>query len=172
MIISNILSFRKREVQVEYISLAASMGMATLIVQMAILKLDLSIVAICFVKNLFATFFNIVLIMYSNRIRIVVRSYFLGVLVYVIGSIPYVEISIISFYQGNLTLGLHLLQYYAVVYLCMGLFIKQYLNLSKKLINRILDGDLFWESPFFYLKNICSCLVIGNHYIRCNIRYQ
>jgi hypothetical protein len=52
----------------------------------------------------------------------------------------------------------------------MGLFIKQYLNFSKKLINRIFDGEFFWI-PVFLFRQYCPCIIKVNHYIMSNIRY-
>jgi len=135
--------FVTRDFWVEYISLYVSIIISTLIVQMAILKMEMSIIIFCLVKSFVVTFPNIIAIMYGRRITIVVKNWFMEVILYVICSLPYVEITLIAMYKQDFDLSIDMLKYYALVYFVMGLFIKSYLDFSKKLINRIFDGEFF-----------------------------
>lgn len=139
-----------REFWVEYISLYVSIIISTLIVQMAILKMEMSIIIFCLVKSFLVTFPNIIAIMYGRRINIVVKNWFMEVLLYVICSLPYFEITLIAMYEQDFILGMDMLKYYILVYFVMGLFIKPYLSFSKKLINRIFDGEFFWTPVFLF----------------------
>lgn len=142
--------FVTRDFWVEYISLYVSIIISTLIVQMAILKMEMSIIIFCLVKSFVVTFPNIIAIMYGRRITIVVKNWFMEVILYVICSLPYVEITLIAMYKQDFDLSIDMLKYYALVYFVMGLFIKSYLNFSKKLINRIFDGEFFWIPVFLF----------------------
>lgn len=139
-----------REFWVEYISLYVSIIISTLIVQMAILKMDMSIIIFCLIKSFLVTFPNIIAIMYGRRINIVVKNWFMEVLLYVVCSLPYFEITLIAMYKQDFILSIDMLKYYALVYFVMGLFIKPYLSFSKKLINRIFDGEFFWTPVFLF----------------------
>lgn len=142
--------FVTRDFWVEYISLYVSIIISTLIVQMAILKMEMSIIIFCLVKSFVVTFPNIIAIMYGRRITIVVKNWFMEVILYVICSLPYVEITLIAMYKQDFDLSIDMLKYYALVYFVMGLFIKSYLDFSKKLINRIFDGEFFWIPVFLF----------------------
>jgi len=139
-----------REFWVEYISLYVSIIITTLIVQMAILKMEMSIIIFCLIKSFLVTFPNIIAIMYGRRITIVVKNWFMEVLLYVVCSLPYFEITLIAMYKQDFSLSMDMLKYYVIVYFVMGLFIKPYLSFSKKLINKIFDGEFFWIPVFLF----------------------
>lgn len=136
-------TLKTREFWVEYISLYLSITIATLIVQMAVLKIEMGIIVFCLIKSLLVTFPNIIAIMYGRRITIVTKHWFMEVLIYTICSIPYMEISLIYLYKKDILLSMDMIKWYAAIYFIMGLFIKWYLSLSKRMINKIFDGELF-----------------------------
>ena len=138
-----IRTIKTRDFWVEYISLYISITIATLIVQMAILRMEMSIIIFCLIKSLLITFPNIIAIMYGRRITIVTNNYLIEVILYVICSLPYWEITLIYLYKKDFLLSLDMIKYYTMVYFLMGLFINYYLSLSRKLINKIFDGGLF-----------------------------
>jgi len=163
-------AIKTRDFWVEYISLYVSITIATLIVQMAILKMEMSIIIFCLVKSLLITFPNIIAIMYGRRINIFVKNYLMEVVLYVVCSLPYWEITLIYLYKKDFLLSVDMMKYYVIVYFIMGLFIKWYLGFSRRLINKIFDGEFFWI-PVFLFRLYCPCIIKGNHYIMCNIRY-
>ncbi|MEI7557742.1 MAG: hypothetical protein WCJ45_02670 [bacterium] len=136
-------AIKTRDFWVEYISLYVSIIIATLIVQMALLKMEISIIIFCLIKSLLVTVPNIIAIMYGRRITIVINHWFMEVIVYVLCSIPYMEITLIYLYKQDIKLTWNMITDYATVYFVMGFFIKWYLGLSKRLINKIFDGELF-----------------------------
>lgn len=136
-------TIKTRDFWVEYISLYISIIIATLIVQMALLKMELGIIIFCLIKSLLLTVPNIIAIMYGRRITIVINHWFMEVMVYVVCSIPYMEISLIYLYKKDLLLSMDMLKYYAIIYFMMGFFIKWYVDLSKRMIHKIFDGELF-----------------------------
>jgi len=136
-------ALRTRDFWVEYFSLYISIAIATLIVQMAILKMEINIIIFCLVKSFVMTFPNIILIMYGIRTKVVVNNWILSVVLYTFCSLPYWEISLIYLYKKDFLLSVDMFKYYFLVYFVLGLFIKPYLKISKGFINRVFDGDFF-----------------------------
>ena len=138
-----ISALKTRDFWVEYISLFVSITIVTLIVQMGILHMEIGIIVFSLIKSLLLTVPNIICIMYGRRITIVTNHWFLETIIYVIFSVPYMEISLIYLYKKDILLSIDMIKWYAIIYFAMGLFIKWYVNLSKRLINKIFDGDFF-----------------------------
>ena len=134
---------KTRDFWVEYISLYVSIVIVTLIVQMAIIKQDLLIILFCLIKSLIMTVPNIIGIILGRHIRIVTNHWFLETIIYTVLSMPYFEIFLIHSVKQDMHLLRDMIEYYAIAYFIMGLFIKRYVDFSKRLINRIFDGELF-----------------------------
>ena len=134
----SIWKVKKKEFWIECITLYTSILIVTLFVQAIILKVEPGILIFCLIKSLVTTFGNVIIIMLGRRIAFVQKHWFIETVLYTIASIPYIEISTIYVYTHNFPLSVEMTKWYAIAYFIMGLGIKKYLRLAKKIVTRFL----------------------------------
>lgn len=82
----------------------------------------------CLLKSMFTSIISVTIIMLGRRTNIVKRHFLLEAGLYMIASIPYMELIIIYLYKNDGMLVLDMLKWYAIVYYVMGLGITKLLR--------------------------------------------
>lgn len=125
----------KKDFWIEYITIYISIIIVTIVIQIVILQLDILLLVYCLGKSIFTTIPNVAAIMYGRKNAIISRSRLGEALLFVISSLPYLEIFLISGYERNWeTIG-KVVVLYIIAYFFMGLFNKPYLAAIKKVVN-------------------------------------
>ena len=126
--------FLTKEFWVEYITIYISIIIVTITIQIVILRLDVLLLAYCLAKSIFTTIPNVAAIMYGRNKEIISKNRFREALLFVVSSLPYLEIFVISGYERNWeTIGKVIVLYF-IAYFIMGLFNRPYLETIKKIV--------------------------------------
>lgn len=126
--------FLTKEFWVEYITIYISIIIVTITIQIVILRLDVLLLAYCLAKSVFTTIPNVAAIMYGRSKEIISKNRFREALLFVVSSLPYLEIFVISGYERNWeTIGKVIVLYF-IAYFIMGLFNRPYLETIKKIV--------------------------------------
>lgn len=133
---------------IEWLSLYTSILIVTIIVQAIVLRMDMEVVLFCLTKSLVTTIINVMAIMLGRRISFIKRHWFLETILYTLASMPYVEIFLIYTYKLDFFLLIDMIKCYSIAYFIMGLFIKKYLILTKKIVSKIFNG---WKLICIYM---------------------
>jgi len=126
--------FLTKDFWIEYITIYISIIIVTITIQIVILQLDVLLLAYCLAKSIFTTIPNVAAIMYGRRKEIISKNRFREALLFVVSSLPYLEIFVISGYERNWeTIGKVIILYF-IAYFIMGLFNRPYLETIKKIV--------------------------------------
>lgn len=124
---------------IEYLSIYTLTIIATILIQVVILKVDIEILLICILKSMFTNMISAALVMLGLRTQIIRRHILLMALVYSLSNISYIDMIIVSKYDESLTIY-QIFSSYFIVYFILGFFIDRYVNLFKKILNKILNN--------------------------------
>lgn len=125
---------KTRAFWIEYFGLYLSIVIVTVAVQAIILHTGKEILIFCLLKSLLSSIISVAIIMLGRRTQIIKKHFILEAILYMIASIPYMELTIIYIYKDDITLVLSMLQWYAIVYFIMGLGITELLRMFTKKI--------------------------------------
>jgi hypothetical protein len=127
---------RKKSFWIECITLYSSILIATILVQAIIMRLETYLLIICLTKSVFTTIINVLVIIILRRKKFVRKRRILEILAYTISSMPYIEILIITLIKKEYILSMHMIQWYAITYFIMGIFIEEYLRVTRKMLTK------------------------------------
>lgn len=146
--------FLTKDFWIEYITIYISIITVTIIIQIAILQLDLLLLAYCLGKSIFTTIPNVAAIMYGRSKEIINKNRFREALLFSVSSLPYLEIFLISEYEKNLKIIIKVIILYVTAYFIMGLFNKFYLGFIKKIVTMGLNPKKTVQKTFNISKKL------------------
>jgi len=126
--------FLTKDFWIEYVTIYISIITATITIQIAILQLDILLLVYCLGKSIFTTIPNVAAIMYGRSKEVINKNRFREALLFVISSLPYLEIFLISGYERNWEIIGKVVILYVIAYFLMGLYNRQYLKAIKKIV--------------------------------------
>lgn len=144
-----IRELQERDFWVEWFALYTSILIVTIVVQAIIIKVDREVLAFCLSKSLVTTIVNVMVIVIGRRTEFVKRHWFIETLLYTLASMPYAEITMIYVYTLNFPLFIEMVKWYAIAYFIMGLGIKKYLRLTKKIVRSTKKSVMIFTTKMF-----------------------